>query len=272
MKKTTHSTLLQTALVFALIGCHCGGTLADDLSRPSADGLGKETFTFKGQLPENFGITAIVYYAALNPDSPECQVMAGGQGPGKFEVRRYIKNLKAPISDDAQSFSFDIALTHSVERCNMELSQIKLEIDARYGPQAWQTNYGKGGFRITQALPDGAPDFDVDGALTIKSNCEWMFQESKARSRVGQISKLINCSGAGAYLPLDRLADKVITLAIMVNPDEKPYYRDTWIKSDNGWKPCLPKPGGWITCQSPPIFKKFKMDGKTCTIYPDCTE
>ena len=88
----------------------------------------------------------------------------------------------------------------------------------------------------------------------------------------GEITKLLNCKGAGAYLLGHELAGKIVRLDITLAAEEKPYYRNSWIKFPEGWKPCLPKPGGWVTCQEPPIFQTFKMNGRECTVYPNCTE
>ncbi|MFL1553652.1 hypothetical protein ACI77I_32110, partial [Pseudomonas sp. D47] len=79
------------------------------------------------------------------------------------------------------------------------------------------------------------------------------------------------CKGAGAYVQRDQLPGKTINLDIGVNPEERPYYRDTWIKFPEGWKPCIPKEG-WISCQTPPTFKTFQMNDQTCTVYPNCKE
>jgi hypothetical protein len=88
----------------------------------------------------------------------------------------------------------------------------------------------------------------------------------------GELVKILNCKGAGAYLQPDQLADKTVKFKIEVNPEERPYYDGAWIKFPEGWKPCAEETKGWIWCKSPPTFKKFQMNGQTCTVYPNCTE
>jgi hypothetical protein len=121
---------------------------------------------------------------------------------------------------------------------------------------------------IVDKLPEGAPAFGVDGVLAKTAVCSWWFQESKLYL---EISKLLNCRGAGAYLVRDELPGRKVMLSFMVNAEEEPSQDDTWVKFPTGWKPCLPKPG-WPNCQRPPVFKTFKMNGRECTVYPNCTE
>ena len=227
-----------------------------------------QSFTFKGQLPENFGIKTIVFYYPLKPELTECQRQVMGVGPGVFEPRRKLENHVAEISNDPQSFSFDIPLERSVEACDMRLARIDLEIDGRFGAQKWQTSYSRGGFRIVKTLPDGAKDFNKNNVLEVNGNCSWLFQESKTHLELG---KMLRCKGAGAYLPIEQLPGKMVTLDITTNPEERPYYRGTWIKFEKGWKPCQGNEKS-DQCSTPPIFKTFKMNGKTCTTYPTCTE
>lgn len=61
--------------------------------------------------------------------------------------------------------------------------------------------------------------------------------------------------GLGATLGRDELASKTVKLEIREDPQEKPSHRNTWIQFPEGWNPCEPKPGGWMRCQDPPVFK-----------------
>jgi hypothetical protein len=87
----------------------------------------------------------------------------------------------------------------------------------------------------------------------------------------GEIEKRLICQSAGTSIKENNLPDKKIHLSLEVMPEEEPSRRNTWIKFPNGWKPCLPKKG-WQSCQTPPVFQTFKMNGKTCSVYPNCKE
>ena len=250
-----------------LVGC-------DGVSGATNDATNTEkpkTFTFKGQLPENFGIKTIVFYYPLKPELTECQRQVMGVGPGVFEPRLKVVSYAAEISNESQSFSFAIPLERSVDACDMKLARIDLNIRAKFGEESWQKTYADGGFRIVNVLPEGAKTFNKNNVLELHGKCSWTFKESLARSTPGEITKLLGCSGAGAYLPIEQLPGKMVTLDITTNPEERPYYRGTWIKFEKGWKPCQGNEKS-DQCSTPPIFKTFKMNGKTCTTYPTCTE
>jgi hypothetical protein len=254
-----------SGICLTLAGCDRASGVTDAAAKAGQP----DTFTFKGQLPENFGIKTIVFYYPLKPELAECQRQVMGVGPGVFEPSRKVESHVAEISNEPQSFSFNIPLKRSVEACDMRLARIDLNIRAKFGEERWQKTYADGGFRIVKTLPHSAKGFNEKNMLEVKGKCSWLFQESKTHL---ELSKMLTCKGAGAYLPIEQLPGKTVTLDITTEPEERPYYSGTWIKFENGWKPCLPKPGGWIRCQSPPLFKTFKMNGKTCTIYPTCTE
>lgn len=262
--RTSALLVVASGICLTLLGCDGASGVTDAATNTETPG----TFTFKGQLPENFGIDAIVFYHPFRPELTECQRQAMGVGPGEFEVRRYGERHVAKISNEPQSFSFDIPLSRSVTECNMGLARIDLEIRAKFGEQRWQTSYSRGGFRIVKTVPDGAKGFSENSTLELNGKCSWLFQESKTHLELG---KMLTCKGAGAYLPIEQLPGKTVSLDITINPEEKPSMRNRWIKQDNGWRPCQGNEQS-DRCQSPPIFKTFKMNGKTCTIYPNCTE
>lgn len=264
--------LIQYAVLglATLSGCDWVGILAKEAVVDATSHRGWDTFTFKGQLPAEFGIDAIAFYGPNEPGKASCQ--AAAFEPGKTITRHHIEKYTADIQGQPQEFSFNIPLSYYKGLCGMSLGRVKLEINARYGLQGWQQAYGRGGFYFSQNAGPETKKFDKDGVLNIASTCTWLFKQSEARSRFGEIEKILKCKDAAAKLATGDLANKSVDLFIDVYPSERPYYDQTWIKFENGWKPCLPKEGGWIRCQSPPVFKTFKMNGQTCTVYPNCKE
>lgn len=150
----------------------------------------------------------------------------------------------------------------------MKLGRVKLEIKARYGKQEWQTTYANGNFWIEHPPAVDSSSFTDTGTLDISALCSFRFQESKL---FGEISKFLSCKNAGASLPRAVLTNKTVNLNIEVNPEEEPTHDDMWIRFPNGWKPCAVK-DGWRWCRTPIEFKNFKMNGETCTVYPNCKE
>jgi hypothetical protein len=254
------------ALMLGLSGCDWLGILAKETAVAATNHQGWDTFTFKGQLPAEFGIDAIAFYGPNEPGKASCQ--AQSFEPGKTITRRHAQRYTAEIQAQPQEFSFEIPLSYYKGLCGMRLGRVKLEVNLRYGPQKWQTTYANGNIYIEPFNKERSAQFTPSGTLDIKTKCSIMFQDSKL---FGEISKFITCKSSGASLPESTLTNKSVSLLIEVASDEEPFRRNTWIKSPNGWKPCLPKKG-WQTCQAPPVFKTFKMNGQICTVYPNCKE
>jgi hypothetical protein len=245
MSFSSNTGLIQRLLWLGLFGL--------PLSACSSLGtLGGESFTLAGELPAKFFIKGQAYYYVAN----------GCDG------RADVKTFKNSYQDQAQQYNFTIPVSYRDGLCEMGLARVDLFIHGRYGDKDWQQTYADGGLLIVDKLPEGAPGFQADGSLTKQAVCTWWFQVSKVYL---ELSKLLNCKGAGAYLVRDELPGKTVRLEFRVNPEEEPSHDDTWVQFPGGWKPCLPKPG-WPNCQKPPVFKTFKMNGRECTVYPNCTE
>jgi len=270
----------------ALLLTGCG--IAVDLAKESVVSLtertGREHFTLAGSLPANFKLSAVAHYQVL--DVEKCQVRDFTSSGTRTRVMgaEYDTALEA----HPHEFSLQIPLTRHIGLCHAELSRVRLNVTGYYGEENWQKDGHGGGIAVVDTRPAEAPRFAEDGTMLLRGMCGWMFQLSKASSRKGQVSKLLHCSqpdenwsqseviserrGLGVTVGRDELADKTIVLDIREDSNEEPYYRDTWIQFPEGWKPCEPKPGGWISCQEPPVFKTFQMNGQECTVYPNCTE
>ena len=240
----------NTALIQRLLWL---GLLALPLSACSSLGsLGGKSFTLAGELPANFFIKGQAYYYVAN----DC------------DGRADVKTFKNSYQNQPQQYHFDILVNYRDGLCEMALSKVDLFINGRYGDKDWQQTYADGGLLIVDKLPEGAPGFQADGSLTKQAECTWWFQVSKVYL---ELSKLLNCKGAGAYLLRDELPGKTVKLEFRMNPVEEPSYDRRWIETPAGWKPCQ-RTETSERCQTPPIFKSFKMNGRECTVYPNCTE
>ncbi|MGE6531144.1 hypothetical protein ACQKEM_19415 [Pseudomonas sp. NPDC077382] len=214
--------------------------------------LGAESFTLKGELPADFALKAQAHYGAA----------------GNCDGRSQTKTFKADFDSQPHEYRFRIPVNHRDGTCDLPLARVGLFINARYGDKDWQQTYDNGGLTIVDQLPEGAPAFRADGTLAKTAECSWLFQESKLNL---EISKVLDCTNAGAYLTRDKRPNKTVNLSFKLKPEELPYRDNTWIKFPKGWKPCLPKEG-WQGCQDPPVFKTYRNNNRECTIYPNCTE
>ena len=220
--------------------------------------LAGESFIFEGELPADFSLKAQAHYGVVN----DC------------DGRSRVKTYETGYQSQPHQYRFKIPVHYRDGLCEMELARVGLFTFGRHGDQDWQKTYDNGELRIVDKLPEGAPGFQADGSLTRQAECTWRFQISHARARKGQISKLLNCKGDGAYLAIGELPDKTVRLTYKTNPEEKPYMNNYWMETTKGWKPCT---GRWGTdyeelCTSPPRFRTFQINGQTCTVYPNCKE
>ncbi|KQO44075.1 hypothetical protein N5E99_09345 [Pseudomonas chengduensis] len=246
MRHGNPTWLLIGTLPFALSAC---SSLAP---------LTGERFTLEGELPADFALKAQAHYDVAN----NCN--------GRSQARSF----ESDFQSTPQQYRFNIPVSYRDGLCAMRLGRVGLFIHGRYGDKDWQRTYDNGGLTLVETLPPGAPSFGADGTVTKQAECTWLFQLSKAHSRQGQISKLLNCKGAGAYLVADELPGKTVRLDFQMTGEERPYMRGYWIKTPSGWKPCT---GRWGTqfeelCTEPPQFRTFQMNGQECTVYPNCTE
>jgi hypothetical protein len=241
---THHAPQLTTIGLVACLLAGCG----------SFAPLAGESFTLEGQLPANFAIRAQAHYGVAN----SCD--------GRSQTRSFERDFE----DTPHAYQFRIPVSYRDGLCEMQLARVGLFIHGRYGDKDWQRTYDNGGLMLVDTLPEGAPGFDASGTLSKTAECTWLFQLSRARSREGEISKLLNCKNAGAYLASNDLPNKMVRLIFTVNAEEEPSVNRRWIKTDNGWRPCKGTEQS-ERCQATPKFKKFQLNGHECISYPNCT-
>ncbi len=222
--------------------------------------LSEETFTFQGKLPKGFGMEAQAQYTRLDPN---CAV-------SRRDLYREF-TTESLFSDAATEYRFEIPVFYRVSGCRVRLDNVGLYTYGKYGVADWQYSRDLGGLYVVYQLPEGSPGFDNYGSLYKSAQCEWLFQLSTARSRLGNISKLLSCKNDGAYLLVNELVGKVVEIDFSVSEIERPGWDKRWIKTNAGWKPCQGTAQS-ERCQAEPTFKVFKMNGRECTVYPNCTE
>lgn len=230
--------------------------LALTLNACSAVGsLGAESFTLEGELPADFSLKTQAHYGAA----------------GTCNGRSQTKTFKTDFDSEPHGYRFRIPVSYRDGICDMQLTRVGLFINARYGDKDWQQTYDNGGLAIVDQLPASAPAFQSDGTLSKTAECSWLFQISKLEL---ELSKQLSCKSAGLYLSRNQLSNKTVKLAFKLNGEDRPYLNGYWLNTGTGWKPCT---GRWGTrfeelCTDPPQYRTFQMNGRKCTVYPNCTE
>ena len=238
-----------------LVASLIGSLLTACGTLPSFSG---DSFTFEGQLPANFAIRAQAHYGVAN----SCD--------GRSQTRSFERDFE----DTPHAYRFRIPVSYRDGLCEMQLARVGLYIDGRYGDKDWERTYDNGSLVLIDTLPKGAPGFDANGTLSKTAECTWLFKMSTAISRKGEIDKLLLCVGAGAFIESTRLKNRTVRLDFKHRNRDQPYMAGHWLKTQHGWKPCT---GRWNTeqeelCTEPPQFRTFRLNGRECTVYPNCTE
>jgi hypothetical protein len=285
MSKSIFSFNVKSLLLLTLplIGaCTSAGEIAKSRIADISSHYGSDSFTLVATSPANFSLTAKSQYSPLA--GQDCQTYSAGLGGNV--TRRHQKTDQIDVKDTEQTASFNIPLSYSIAGCKMELTRVSMAIDGRYGASSLDIGGDIGGISVT-GNTTGDPAPPLTDNFEFRGLCTWMFQLSVARIEKNGISKILSCSGAdanwhvssvnferskpGGTLQRSSLNGKNIKFTFRLSKDEVPSMNNRWIKTTKGWKPCQ----GSATsnrCQSPPTFKKFKMNDRECTVYPACTE
>ncbi|KAB0490730.1 hypothetical protein [Pseudomonas psychrophila] len=256
--KVIVKTLLLGACALSTTGCFTGES---------------DSFIFTADLPANFAYYAVAKYAPAKGET--CTVTLDDNPYLGFN--REWRTAYKPESE--------IPIYRTVKGCRLAIYKIDLEINAIYG-----TDYGDFSGDTTAVIireelkTQYKGTFDTNGESAIKGQCQWLFrtQGPKRRLSKGLDCKKIDDQGAvtkgrpvGAYT-LDQLPGKTVILKIKLADEERPGWGDTWVKFPNGWKRFM---GEGLEDQrgychgNYTDFSSFLMpDGRSCSIYPGCTE
>lgn len=286
MSKLSVSLTLNSLLLMALpsIGaCTSAGQIAQSSIEDITSHYGSDSFTLVATAPANFGLTAKSQYSPLV--GQDCKTYSAGLG-GEV-TRRHQKTDQIDVKDIEQTARFDIPLSYRIAGCKMELTRVDMAIDGRYGTSSLDIGGDVGGISVIgqTAIGNSAPSLAENPEF--RGLCTWMFQLSVARIEKNGISKILSCSAAnsdwgvssdyferrkpGGSIQRSSINGKNVKFIFRLSKDEEPSMNNRWIQTKKGWKPCE----GSATsnrCQTPPTFKKFKMNGRECTVYPSCTE
>ena len=226
-----------------------------------------ESFTFQADMPENFTINPVAYYASTSGD------LCSSKNPIQSEQ---------PIG--ARPVEFKLPLRETAKGCSMVLTNVVLHIEGQWGKRELDMSLQRAGLSIVDEPTETLRPFPTSGPLVFQGQCQWFFRTVGSKRFIRKILQcraldtngVVQKSLAGGALQRDQLAGKTVKLVLSVADKEEPYYNGWWLETPKGWKACT---GLWGTnneepCVKPYKFiKSFKMsDGRDCTVYPNCTE
>ena len=233
-----------------------------------------ESFTFTADLPPNFAYQAVAKYAPVKGET--CTV----KKPDVGYNQRWHLDYKERYKIDSE-----IPIYRTVEGCRLAIYRFELDIYGTYGKDRGDFGADSAMVIIREQLEEQYKGvFDAAGESAINGQCQWLFRTQGPKRR---LSKGIDCKKLDdqgmvtkgrpvvAYT-LDQLPGKTVKLKIKLADEELPGWGDTWVKVPNGWKRCIgegPEDQRGYCNGNYKDFSSFKMpDGRSCTIYPGCTE
>ncbi|TXH87058.1 MAG: hypothetical protein E6Q71_05875 [Pseudomonas sp.] len=242
-------------------------------------------FTLEGSLPPDASLQYTAYY------QPENHMACTFYSPnaGGEVSRKHIEQEETGSKPEAQTFSYRIPLSYHLAGCELKLVDVQLNTRITHTPHP-RPNTGTGTSTYTSGLtvyddpPATVPHFPANGVRELRGKCMWLF---RLTGKSNHLIKGLVChkaderwqipqdydkrSGVGASLRRDELDGKTVRVEFRSSVEEEPFMNNRWIKTHAGWRPCQGK-GNSARCQNPPIFKSFQMNGRECTVYPNCTE
>lgn len=274
---------LLPGLVLLLSACSWAGSAVRDSVDGVASYYGREHFTLVVSVPPNFGFTSKAQYSPKA--GQDCEVYSPGLGGSV--TRQQQKSDKFPAKNVKQTVATDIPLEYHIAGCSMALTRVDYEVNATYGPDAWDHGLDRaGGFSIKNSSMSDKSDSSLS-TLEQRGICTWLFQISTAKAKKDGIEKILPCNAADerwsvpskyierrkpvGVVNKEHLNKKTMKITFRLSEDEDPTMDNRWVRTASGWKPCQ----GTSTsdrCASPPIFKTFKLNRHECTVYPNCTE
>lgn len=238
-----------------------------------------ETFTLQADLPAHFKFTGDAYYVPAPGENCSLPAYIDGRKPDR-------KFFKSDYVETAHRVEFQVPLTDTVKGCPLVLRSMLVDVGGKWGERKWGSGWldissDSASLSFRDTLPANYAGMPASGTRQFDGQCHWMFRTfGKQRNLI----KLLKCQSLedgqlqkwkpGGVLQRDQLPGKTVRLVIGLSAEEEPYYDDAWIKTPEGWRPCT---GRWGTkneefCTAPPQFTDFKLNGRTCTVYPNCTE
>ncbi|WP_277589093.1 hypothetical protein [Pseudomonas chlororaphis] len=236
--------------------------------------LGKSnSFTLTADLPPDFAYVASVYYVPAKGQT--CTVPTADNLAPQFN-----REWRTEYKPDAQ-----IEIRRTRKGCELVIDYVELEINATYGEDWSDLGREYAQVSVREELPEAVKGtFDAAGKSEFSGQCQWLFRTIGPNR---YITKILDCkkndasgerlkSRPFAAYTLDELPGKTVKMKIKLADEERPGWGDTWVKVPGGWKRCMGK--GFddqrAYCNGNyKDFSTFRMpDGRSCTIYPGCTE
>ncbi len=267
-------------LALTLSGCSWIGSAAKEGLIQAAGYSSWSHFNLTGEVPADYSFQYTAYY---EPDKAEaCTFFSVGLG--SQVPRRHVAQERTETATTTQHFRYRVPLAYHEAGCEMRLQYVGFQIFANYGSKDGEFGRDLGALGISDKLPESVPHLPVDGTLEVRGKCMWLF---RLIGKGNHLVKILVCheadqqwevpedydqrQGIRAAVRRGELAGRTIHVAIRPSEEERPYYRGTWLLTEAGWKSCI-ETSEYLRCQSPPSFRNFQMNGRECTVYPNCTE
>jgi hypothetical protein len=237
-----------------------------------------QSVTLQAEVPADFRVKVDAYYAPATGET----CVAPPRQRGKVAPNR--KFFTSEFQSIARTAEFQIPLATRAGGCPLVLSSLRLNLRGKWGPDRHDGSNDFASLSFYDELADDRPGFPASGIQEFQGQCQWLFRTLGPNRNIRKIlhCRSVDAEGqmvkrmAGGVLQRDQLPGRTVRMVFRMATEERPFGQDTWIRFPQGWKRCLGESleDQDAFCRGNTVdFKPFKMpDGRTCTVYPNCTE
>lgn len=241
-------------------------------------------FTLTGEVPAHIKLVLKVRYEPKQ-GTDECVT--------NKKIKRYDMYLNPETVRQEQDSTYQLTLPTflRVKGCYLPIRSVNIEALGKYGEyMLYGKKYDKeSGERFAAGIGfyDARDEKLLDKQpLHYRSLCQWTF-----RIMPEGLIKILICRAPDGqwklpedkfkqgklnfYLARNNLAGQTVTVDFRLDQNEEPYFEGSWEKTPTGWKACVGNEENRTIgyCDlAPGKYKTFEMNGKICTVYPNCTE
>jgi len=235
-----------------------------------------DRFTLEVDLPAEFKLKTAANYGPATGET--CTLP---RRRGKRPERKVFFTEYKPVESRA---SYELPLSETVQGCPLVLRSVDFDLYAKWGKRDSDVGGDIGGISIRDLLEGDRPGMPESGVKELSWQCQWLFRTAGRKHVIIKVLKCGYLSDSGALsnagtrggLLRDELGGQKVLIKVGLNPEERPYMGDNWIRFPGGWKRCLGTDFDdlYAFCNGNTTdFKPITMpDGRICDIYPTCTE
>lgn len=227
----------------------------------------RDHYRISATVPDGHIVTATTIYKPANGSCPE------DTEAYDWKVSRQRAELDRTKPTSENEYSFKSPMSINILGCQLNAAHSHLTLTHDYGDDTTRDD------ESMYFLPEAERPYIEErheslSSLNQNRVCTYTFYIRRASSQLVKRLDCVNESketrGFSPAFLHDEMKDKTIHYTFSLNPEDVPSFAEGWIKTPDGYRPCVEK-GFTSRCEDPPELRQFEINGQRCDIYPGCT-